>query len=393
MNFLNYQRPQNFLKPSNTGNFDTPYKGVRFEGSDESELDTEPESESEGNQGFDLRRLLSQPSPALDKYRQHLEEVPKESDYEAGKLQKVLAGIAGFSTMDPIKGYQTTKGLIDAPYNSAVTKYREKGQNLGELADIEMKDTAGKIKLASNITQEERARTKDTAQLTRWSVLNAKDKASMEEGKTIVVKNEITGEDELRDKLSGKVIKSLGKLRESATEKRDNDFGMFRKRSGVTLGNQRSIESTRQTNRVANIHTSAEETRTTQKAAADRRAKIAADTALSINQDKIAYDMAKKQFLADNPASRSFWDSYGNPTGEAEENDDYVAAVTDIRRRYNEIKKNKQSGSPINSPSNSKVAVTRADVIAEIKKNFPDRPDLLTNNKYIDDNLSTANAH
>jgi hypothetical protein len=81
-------------------------------------------------------------TPALDAYRKHVETMPDRANYKTGWLQKVLAGVAGFSTMDPVSAYKTTKGYLDTGYNNDMERYKEKANQLGELAGLEDKSLA-----------------------------------------------------------------------------------------------------------------------------------------------------------------------------------------------------------------------------------------------------------
>lgn len=390
MNFLNESRLRSFFGNPKA----SPYDNVRFDTPDEV-------SQENSNQNDDpFTKLMNAPTPAMDSYKQFLSSMPQRQDYKSGKVQKILAGIAGFSTLDPVKGYQTTKGILDEPYNEAMGRYKERGQNLGELANIEQKDTAGKIKLASDIDTSRRANTKDAAQMQRWNVLNQKDRDSIETGKQIVIDDKITGHKKLVDRKSGALIKDLGKTEETQAETRDAQFAGRKNLLGIQFGNQKSLQASGQANAERNITLRGDQT----KAAAERRAALAKDKILSPTQDTAAYKEARMQHIQDNPANAKFWDQYGNPVenettssdwngGNLAPTDEYIKAITDIRNRYNNIKNRSTTKSPTNAPGKAVSSkYTRDDVIKEIKKNFPTRPDLLTNENYIKQIMDSSNA-
>jgi hypothetical protein len=102
----------------------------------------------------------------------------------------------------------------------------------------------------------------------------------------------------------------------------------------------RKTETLKESGRQSDIKARGEQARATKttESSTTRKAALAKDKQLSISQDAAAYKLARQQHIQDNPAHAKFWEANGNPTSDAEENDDYVKAVEDIRRRYNVIK-------------------------------------------------------
>lgn len=102
----------------------------------------------------------------------------------------------------------------------------------------------------------------------------------------------------------------------------------------------RKTEAVKETGRQADIRARGAQARATKttETASSRKTALAKDKQLSVSQDAAAYKLARQQYIQDNPSHAKFWNPDGSPASKAEDNDEYVSAVEDIRRRYNVIK-------------------------------------------------------
>lgn len=78
-------------------------------------------------------------TPAMDAYQNYLGSAPRRDDFQGNFLQKLLAGIAGFSTgmRNPMAGVQTSLGIMDTPYLRAMQEYQSMEPGLRQAATIE----------------------------------------------------------------------------------------------------------------------------------------------------------------------------------------------------------------------------------------------------------------
>lgn len=83
------------------------------------------------------REIPTYATPSLDAYRDHIGKAPRREDHKPGKIESILAGIAGFSTGNASDAYNTTSGLLNQRFDRAKRNYDEQGNNLKELSDIE----------------------------------------------------------------------------------------------------------------------------------------------------------------------------------------------------------------------------------------------------------------
>lgn len=193
---------------------------------------TEPTNNPAIDDKFNIN-LNQQDTPALDNYRNLISSMPQREDYKTSKLGKVLAGIAGFSTLDSGAAFNTTRNLIDAPYNRAMTGFKSKADQYGALADIEEKTNKNKfdttIKLnAANLDWKKEARAK---QMDEKQIANIE--SEIKNRGLSIEKNETNGELEVVNKTNGQ-RSSLGKFSESANEKSTRKIDEAQKESNIT---------------------------------------------------------------------------------------------------------------------------------------------------------------
>lgn len=84
-----------------------------------------------GGRGFALPNMPQYDSSFEDAYYNYLNSAPKREDHKAGKLQKlgaILGGVSsGYFAKDPYRGFQTTRAMLDAPYQDAVQDWKLQG--------------------------------------------------------------------------------------------------------------------------------------------------------------------------------------------------------------------------------------------------------------------------
>lgn len=86
--------------------------------------------------------------PALSDYKKQLEDMPKEDDYQLGKMGKFGAALSGFAAgmHDPAKGYELGQAIHDSPYKSAMGEFNNKLAIRKSVADIEGQSIDDQIK-------------------------------------------------------------------------------------------------------------------------------------------------------------------------------------------------------------------------------------------------------
>lgn len=156
------------------------------------------------------------------------------------------------------------------------------------------------------------------------------------EGRLIGI-NQATGESQFITGADGQPVMSHEL---SAEDKANLQIQVARERGKITEGIQRRMEDYRQVNREKTINLRA-----------DKRAQAkTSDKAMSASQEAAAWKLAKDQYIADNPRNRHFWDERGQPTDSADDDDEYTAAMDDIRRRFNVIKARATKQAPTVTP-------------------------------------------
>lgn len=216
------------------------------------ELTTSPLDPSTKNDTSILDMLKAQrATPRLRDYESYLGSEPDRKDYQAGKVSKILAAVAGTveGAMDsPGRGMATYKGITDMPYLTARDTWERKGGRLKELAELEHRGLSDEEK---RLVQLENFRLKGLEEARTW----LKDQKAMQlsdarinditnriktSGKSIE-KNEMTGEMEVVDKITGSRI-SLGKFAESVPEKAAREDKTWFSRERTRQTNRRSLQ-------------------------------------------------------------------------------------------------------------------------------------------------------
>ena len=129
--------------------------------------------------------LMNAPTPAMDRYNEHLSSMPRREDNQLGLVGKILAGVAGGSagiSGGAGAGFNTTQGLLDSRYNRALDDYDQSGQNLGQLADSESYNLDRQNQLAIQMDEQRREAGKDERD---WRDLARKEDLSAAQVKRI----------------------------------------------------------------------------------------------------------------------------------------------------------------------------------------------------------------
>lgn len=94
------------------------------------------------------RSILSGDSPALGRYREAMQNMPRREDHDLGRWGKIGAALAGFGAgyNDPSEGIKVATSLREAPYRRALDDYGLELNNLGQEAEFEHQDRANRLK-------------------------------------------------------------------------------------------------------------------------------------------------------------------------------------------------------------------------------------------------------
>lgn len=68
----------------------------------------------------------------LDQYAQHIQNMPRQEDYKAGKLRTILGIIGGTLTRNP----DLTDAIVHGKYNNAMNEWNRQGQDLKNVAQF-----------------------------------------------------------------------------------------------------------------------------------------------------------------------------------------------------------------------------------------------------------------
>jgi hypothetical protein len=119
--------------------FAKSFKNVSFGRFDPTEPLDEPDQQyNQPNQQMNFSQFYDQPGPAMSRYRQHLDTVPKSEDYTPSKWRRLGAILSGVSeSMRGGKGYETARDINLDPYKQAYGRWDEQGAGLREAAGLE----------------------------------------------------------------------------------------------------------------------------------------------------------------------------------------------------------------------------------------------------------------
>lgn len=360
-NLFKQIRQSSFLSPSIEDNYST----------EPEEDDSSSLQAYQNNDDF-----LSRSSQALDAYKRHVNSMPDKDNYKPGKMRKVLSAIAGIGLQDP----NVTQSLLDQPYNEALSKYKIRGSQLGELADLEMKDNAATIaaydKRADNRRLDTRlkldqdtateTKRKNDAQIARWGAQQA---AEGWELKT----DETTGKLVRVNKQTGVTEPFDVKVAQTAKEKDDAARGLIDYRNQ----GQGDLDIARWNRNSPFRETPADrEAREMRTFAANRKTQVnnpiptARPTILLPSQQNAAFTGALREMLIEHPEYNQFVDKvsgqlkaplmesepgrfYGTNEPDQTKVDLYNKLVKDTQDRAKAKEKQATAGNVINAANNN----------------------------------------
>lgn len=356
-----------------------------------------------------LMSLRNRRTPMMEQYRQYLMNAPKRQDYQLGKWGKLgaLASgvIEGGLSKSPGRGIDVTRNIAERPYRMAMEDYGQRGQNLGELANIEYRDVRDNIDLESKIAADQIAQAKvimDWAQTQSGIKLNearANELANRikTQGKRLE-KNEATGQLEVIDINTGS-RQALGKFIETAGEKRSAEHKFFLQREGTQQANRIKLE---------NLRTLNDKNLAAYKADLDTK-----HANLSPSARNAAWDGAYKQVITEFPSMTSILftrddktgdlvlktDANGNPLNP----DAYQFFIESIHERASQLMGNPSTGMKPGEYEASKDKTVpkkvapedepfRAIAIQAIRDNYPNNPELASDEESIAEAIEQLKA-
>lgn len=93
---------------------------------------------------------------AMNRFQEHVKNVPQQGDYSPGVMGRIFAGIAGGSEgylRGAGAGIKVARTMMDEPYHRAVEEYSLKGQGLKAAADIEQDRDAKRVGYLNQLRQ------------------------------------------------------------------------------------------------------------------------------------------------------------------------------------------------------------------------------------------------
>jgi hypothetical protein len=230
------------FSPKGPATPNSPWANVDFTPTPTTSVVDNGQQDEPANSGLGHFAYNNQATPALDRYKQYVEDAPDFDKVGLNKLGKILAVVAGASTMDAGRGYETSKAIMDEPRRTAIENYKMKGSQLGELAGIEEKTNASNFKVALDTAQEERERqlanntmkTGDsTRQLNQARITDIANKAK--ELGIHIERNNVSGKLEAVNIHTGE-RRDLGQFDLSNDQKLGEQFSQFQKRTNYSAG-------------------------------------------------------------------------------------------------------------------------------------------------------------
>lgn len=225
-------------------------------------------------------------TPALDEYSSHMGAMPQRQNYKPSIWRKLAAAIAGTTSGfgNAERGFNVSSGIVNAPYDTAMTDWSNRGAGLKDLAGVETKNFAQENNQLRNLfnysTQSQRnqitqdrndtlgrqgdtrlgiqqteAETKAANAKTNREYIDAKIK-NMSKGNYSVVSSRDGTEDFVMDKTTGKMTKldvdlfgepeKVQKQIDAALERMREQVAATDRRTDVVKGNAELSNKTRQ---------------------------------------------------------------------------------------------------------------------------------------------------
>lgn len=324
-------------------------------------------------------------TPSMDAYKHHVEEMPDRANYKTGKLQKVLAGVAGFGAgMEGGVGnaYSTTKGLLDSGYDNAMADYTRKGAGLHELAEIEEKTNTYKSKNRKDKFDADLALSKELRESGKTDAEIKNIQSEIANRGLRVIPDAVSGHSYIVDNTGKRT--DLGSFAESLSNTRKYAEGEFNRQEGVRLGNNITLDDHRNANDLNRETTLANLRASLEKGNEDYKKSI---TGMSVQDQETALETAIKAAVLDNPAEYSKIIKDGKiDYSEIKSLPDSTKFGADVTNHLNPIKQRANKGNLLYSrPEQKVVPVTleaSPDEIAAVK-DLPDNHDHELDNGHV----------
>lgn len=115
-------------------------------------MEEEPDEPDDAISYFDeIRRIRSNPGPAMSQYQEMLKNMPSEADYQPTKMRRVAGITAGIAAglRDPAAGPGVTQSILRDPYDRAMHQYKNQLGATGEAANLERQDMQAQLRALS----------------------------------------------------------------------------------------------------------------------------------------------------------------------------------------------------------------------------------------------------
>ena len=197
-----------------------------------------------------MERIFNQPNPSITAYKQHLNTMPNREDYKPNIGNRVLTGLVGAAEgiqRGAGAGVAAGQAFMDRPYNEALMDYQNKGNRLGQLAELEDKDVRSKMTFAASMMEEKRKNRDLDIKVERYAAQNGLNKAQTDKimqelktGRIELKQNDKTGE-MMRINLDTGEQTSMGQYAQTPEEKARTEVDKHRQTSGIDLGNKKNL--------------------------------------------------------------------------------------------------------------------------------------------------------
>lgn len=102
-----------------------------------------------------MQDLYHPSNTATDAYTQQLNAMPSRSNYKPTGMQRVLASVAGLGAKNGAEAFNTSRGIINAPYNEAEQDWEARTKAFGEGSRLEEAGNKDKRALAEKQIDQE----------------------------------------------------------------------------------------------------------------------------------------------------------------------------------------------------------------------------------------------
>lgn len=347
-----------------------------------------------------------EPHPMMDQYKSELNRMPTHDDYKPNVKGKIGAALAGFSSgVSGGDAYKATTSALDEPYREAEDEWSKRISRTGELASIEERTGAAKAKNTLDWAKYGDEHANSLSANHRRDVQNADTNDLMSLRGRTTGTNKITGTENTYDR-NGNILfgHPVNETLDQTSKRHLNDFT---NEENVRVKGDKDLAAYR--GKVdENVHQNNETFDVTDPRVVQGKKDMesfkndlakgniefrASLTGTSPEQQNAQLAGAIEKAVIKNPAYKKFKDSL-ETAGAMDSNDpDYVGFQNEVLGNIGRDK-NLPANPLTTKPGNSsKSKITRADILKEIKTQFPNNPEYLTNEKYIQDAMKANGAN